>query len=386
MKKKLNDVLVHIGCNDYDLELFEGQYPLENGMAYNSYVFLDEKVCVMDGMDEACVTDWLVQLEEVLSGRAVDYAVVQHVEPDHAAGLKYLIEKYPEMTVVSSAKAFTFLAQFGTDIPLEKRITVKEGDTLILGSRTLSFVTAPMVHWPEVIMTYDAADRILFSADGFGKFGTLDADEDWDDEARRYYINIVGKYGQQVQMALKKAAKLDIAMICPLHGPVLDENLGHYLDLYQTWSSYGIQTEGVLVVYSSMYGHTKEAAGEMAQVLLEKGASTVVLADLIRQHPSETVSQAFRFGKMILASPTEENALMPAMSDFLHRLAGKGYQNRKVGIIENGSWAPQSGKLMKTELENMKNISVCENMVHIRSALKPENYDEIRALAEEILA
>lgn len=386
MKRQLNDVLWHIGCDDHEIVLFEGQYPLENGMAYNSYVFLDEKVCIMDGMDEACVSDWLTQLDEVLGGRAADYVVVQHVEPDHAAGLKYLLEKFPQMQVVSSAKAFTFLAQFGTEIAGERRIVVNENDTLALGSRTLTFVTTPMVHWPEVIMTYDAADRILFSADGFGKFGTLDTDEEWDCEARRYYFNIVGKYGRQVQAALKKAAKLDIAVICPLHGPVLEEDLAHYLNLYQIWSSYGVETEGVFIAYSSMYGNTRAAALEMAQVLEEMGCPKVAVTDLMQEMTSEAVEDAFRYGKMIVASPTEENALMPVMNDFLYRLEGKGYQNKKVGIIENGSWVPQSGKLMKQYFEGMKNVAVCENMVHIKSSMQAVNHDQIRALAEEILA
>lgn len=378
-----NDIR-YIGVNDHDIDLFEGQYAVPDGMAYNSYVILDEKVAVMDTVDQNFGKEWLGNLESALNGRKPDYLVVQHMEPDHSANIAVFMEQYPEATVVSSAKAFVMMKNFfGTDYA-QRRIVVGEGDTLSLGRHVLSFVTAPMVHWPEVIVTYDAFDKVLFSADGFGKFGALDVEQDWACEARRYYMGIVGKYGMPVQTLLKKAAKLDIQTICPLHGPVLTENLGYYLNLYNIWSSYGVESEGVVIAYTSVYGNTKKGAELLAQRLTEKGCPKVVLTDLARDDMAEAVEDAFRYGKLVLASPTYNGDVFPFMHTFIHHLTERGYQNRTVAFMENGSWAPTAAKVMKKMLEGSKNITFAENTVTITSALSEKSENQIEALAQEL--
>lgn len=378
-----NDIR-YIGVNDHDIDLFEGQYAVPDGMAYNSYVILDEKVAVMDTVDQNFGKEWLGNLESALNGRKPDYLVVQHMEPDHSANIAVFMEQYPEATVVSSAKAFVMMKNFfGTDYA-QRRIVVGEGDTLSLGRHVLSFVTAPMVHWPEVIVTYDAFDKVLFSADGFGKFGALDVEQDWACEARRYYMGIVGKYGMPVQTLLKKAAKLDIQTICPLHGPVLTENLGYYLNLYNIWSSYGVESEGVAIAYTSVYGNTKKGAELLAQRLTEKGCPKVVLTDLARDDMAEAVEDAFRYGKLVLASPTYNGDVFPFMHTFIHHLTERGYQNRTVAFMENGSWAPTAAKVMKKMLEGSKNITFAENTVTITSALSEKSENQIEALAQEL--
>ena len=378
-----NDIK-YIGVNDHQVDLFEGQYVVPNGMAYNSYVILDEKIAVMDTVDQNFGEAWLANLASVLEGRKPDYLVVHHMEPDHSANIDLFLNTYPEATVVSSAKAFTMMKQFfGTDYA-DRRIVVGEGDKLSLGVHELTFVTAPMVHWPEVIVSYDSADKVLFSADGFGKFGALDAEEDWACEARRYYIGIVGKYGAQVQALLKKAAALDIAIICPLHGPVLTENLGYYINLYDIWSSYRVESEGVLIAYTSIYGNTKEAVELLEQKLLEKGCPKVAVADLARDDMAEAVEDAFRYGKIVLATTTYNGDIFPFMKEFIHHLTERNYQNRTVGIIENGSWAPVAGKVMHKMLEGSKNLTFTENNVKIFSSMNDANRAEIEALAEEL--
>ena len=378
-----NDIK-YIGVNDHQVDLFEGQYVVPNGMAYNSYVILDEKIAVMDTVDQNFGEAWLANLASVLEGRKPDYLVVHHMEPDHSANIDLFLNTYPEATVVSSAKAFTMMKQFfGTDYA-DRRIVVGEGDKLSLGVHELTFVTAPMVHWPEVIVSYDSADKVLFSADGFGKFGALDAEEDWACEARRYYIGIVGKYGAQVQALLKKAAALDIAIICPLHGPVLTENLGYYINLYDIWSSYRVESEGVLIAYTSIYGNTKEAVELLEQKLLEKGCPKVAVADLARDDMAEAVEDAFRYGKIVLATTTYNGDVFPFMKEFIHHLTERNYQNRTVGIIENGSWAPVAGKVMHKMLEGSKNLTFTENNVKIFSSMNDANRAEIEALAEEL--
>ena len=373
----------YIGVNDHQVDLFEGQYDVPNGMAYNSYVIMDEKVAVMDTVDQNFGDAWLANLEKELNGRKPDFLVVQHMEPDHSANIDVFLSKYPEATVVSSSKAFTMMKQFfGTDYA-ERRIVVGEGDTLSLGVHTLTFVTAPMVHWPEVIVTYDSYDKVLFSADGFGKFGALDVEEDWACEARRYYIGIVGKYGPQVQALLKKAATLDIAIICPLHGPVLTENLGYYINLYDIWSSYRVESEGVVVAYTSIYGNTKKAAALLAEKLEAKGVK-VALTDLARDDMHEAVEDAFRYGKLVLATTTYNGDIFPFMKEYIHHLTERNYQNRTVAFIENGSWAPMAGRIMKKMLEGSKNLTFAENTVKIFSAMNDENIAQIDALVEEL--
>lgn len=374
----------YIGVNDHDVDLFEGQYTVENGMSYNSYVILDEKVAVMDTVDAHFGVEWLQNLETELNGRRPDYLVVQHMEPDHSANIAVFMETYPEAQIVSSAKAFIMMQQFfGTDFP-ERKIVVGEGSTLELGRHTLTFVTAPMVHWPEVIVTYDSTDKVLFSADGFGKFGALDVEEDWTDEARRYYIGIVGKYGAQVQALLKKAAALDIAIICPLHGPVLNENLGYYLDKYNTWSSYAVEDKGVVIAYTSVYGHTKEAVEELAEKLNQRGCPNVVVADLARCDMAEVVADAFRYSKLVLATTTYNATIFPHMQNFIDHLTARNYQGRTVGMIENGAWAPMAAKVMKKMLETSKNLTYTDTTVTVKCALNDASRAQIDALADEL--
>lgn len=374
----------YIGVNDHDVDLFEGQYTVENGMSYNSYVILDEKVAVMDTVDAHFGVEWLQNLETELNGRRPDYLVVQHMEPDHSANIAVFMETYPEAQIVSSAKAFVMMQQFfGTDFP-ERKVVVGEGSTLKLGRHTLTFVTAPMVHWPEVIVTYDSADKVLFSADGFGKFGALDVEEDWADEACRYYIGIVGKYGAQVQALLKKAAALDIAIICPLHGPVLNENLGYYLDKYNTWSSYAVEDEGVVIAYTSVYGHTKEAVEELAEKLNQRGCPNVVVADLARCDMAEAVADAFRYSKLVLATTTYNATIFPHMQNFIDHLTARNYQGRTVGMIENGAWAPMAAKVMKKMLETSKNLTYTDTTVTVKCALNDASRAQIDALADEL--
>lgn len=374
----------YIGVNDHDVDLFEGQYTVENGMSYNSYVILDEKVAVMDTVDAHFGVEWLQNLETELNGRRPDYLVVQHMEPDHSANIVVFMETYPEAQIVSSAKAFVMMQQFfGTDFP-ERKVVVGEGGTLKLGRHTLTFVTAPMVHWPEVIVTYDSTDKVLFSADGFGKFGALDVEEDWADEARRYYIGIVGKYGAQVQALLKKAAALDIAIICPLHGPVLNENLGYYLDKYNTWSSYAVEDEGVVIAYTSVYGHTKEAVEELAEKLNQRGCPNVVVADLARCDMAEAVADAFRYSKLVLATTTYNATIFPHMQNFIDHLTARNYQGRTVGMIENGAWAPMAAKVMKKMLETSKNLTYTDTTVTVKCALNDASRAQIDALADEL--
>ena len=378
-----NDIQ-YAGVNDHELDLFEGQYKVENGMAYNSYVILDEKIAVMDTVDGLFTEEWLKNVQDAVQTRCPDYLIVQHMEPDHSANIAIFMEKYPEAVVVSSAKAFVMMQQFfGTDFA-DRRIVVKEGDTLSLGKHTLAFVEAPMAHWPEVIVTYDSFDKVLFSADGFGKFGALDVEEDWACEARRYYIGIVGKYGMQVQKLLKKAAALDIQIICPLHGPVLTEDLGYYLNLYDIWSSYRPESEGVLIAYTSVYGNTKNAVELLEAKLLEKGCPKVTVADLARDDMAEAVEDAFRYDKLVLATTTYNADIFPFMKEFIHHLTERNYQNRTVAFVENGSWAPTAAKTMKKMLENSKNLTFTETSVCVRSALNEESASQIEKLAEEL--
>ncbi len=374
----------YVGVNDHDVDLFEGQYVVPNGMAYNSYVILDEKIAVMDTVDARFGQEWLDQIGALLGDRHPDYLIVQHMEPDHSANIARFMEQYPDTTVVSSAKAFAMMKQFfGTDYA-DRQVVIKEGDTLCLGKHTLAFVAAPMVHWPEVMVTYDTCDKVLFSADGFGKFGALDVDEDWACEARRYYIGIVGKFGVQVQNLLKKAATLDIQIICPLHGPVLTENLGYYLNLYNTWSSYQPEEDGVVIAYTSVYGHTKEAVDLLADKLRAKGCPNVILHDLARADMAEAVEDAFRYSKLVLATITYNAGIFPFMRDFIEHLTDRNYQNRTVAFMENGSWAPTAAKGMKALLENSKKLTFAENTVRILSALSDDSRAQIEALADEL--
>ena len=373
----------YIGVNDHQVDLFEGQYVVPNGMSYNSYVILDEKIAVMDTVDQNFGEAWLANLEAVLEGRKPDYLVVHHMEPDHSANIDVFLNTYPEAIVVSSAKAFAMMKGFfGTDYA-DRRIVVGEGSTLSLGNHVLTFVTAPMVHWPEVIVSYDSLDKVLFSADGFGKFGALDVEEEWACEARRYYIGIVGKYGAQTQALLKKAAGLDIAIICPLHGPVLKENLGYYINLYDIWSSYKVEDEGVVIAYTSIYGNTRKAALLLAEKLEKKGV-TVSVHDLARTDMAEAVEDAFRYSKLVLATTTYNGDVFPFMKEYIHHLTERNYQNRKVAFVENGSWAPVAGKVMAKMLEGSKNLTFAENNVKIFSALSQESIAQIEALAEEL--
>ena len=374
----------YVGVNDHQVDLFEGQYVVPNGMSYNSYVILDEKVAVMDTVDRNFTHQWLDNLQTVLEGRKPEYLVIQHMEPDHSANIMNFLKVYPEATVVSSAKAFTMMKQFFGDDFEGRRIVVGEGDTLALGKHTLAFVAAPMVHWPEVIVTYDTCDKVLFSADGFGKFGALDISEDWADEARRYYIGIVGKYGPQVQALLKKAAGLDISIICPLHGPVLTENLGYYINLYDIWSSYRVESEGIVVAYTSVYGHTKAAVELLAQKLREKGCPKVVVHDLARCDMAKAVEDAFRYGKLVLATTTYNADIFPFMKEFIHHLTERNYRNRTIGLVENGTWAPLAAKVMTKMFEGCKNLTFTDTTVRILSALNEDSKAQIEAMANEL--
>jgi len=381
---KITNDIRYVGVNDHRIDLFEGQYVVPNGMAYNSYVIMDEKIAVMDTVDKNFTHEWLDQIDNTLNGRKPDYLIIQHMEPDHSANIANFMRVYPEATVVSSAKAFQMMLNFfGTDFA-DNRIVVGDGSTLSLGRHELTFVTAPMVHWPEVIVTYDAYDKVLFSADGFGKFGALDVEEDWACEARRYYIGIVGKYGVQVQNLLKKAAGLDIQIICPLHGPVLSENLGYYLNLYDIWSSYRVESEGIVIAYTSVYGNTKAAVELLAEKLREKGCPKVVVNDLARCDMAEAVEDAFRYGKLVLATTTYNADVFPFMREFIHHLTERGYRNRTIAMIENGSWAPQAIKVMRNMLENSKDITYTENNVRIMSALNAESKQQLLNLADEL--
>ena len=380
----ITDSILYVGVDDKTLDLFESQYMIPNGVSYNSYVILDEKVAVMDTVDARATEEWLANLEQALSGRKVDYLVVSHMEPDHASNIKNLIDKYPEMQVVGNAKTFSMIPQFFDVDISERTVVVKEGDTLSLGKHTLQFFMAPMVHWPEVMVSYEQSEKILFSADGFGKFGALDADEAWTCEARRYYFNIVGKYGAQVQALLKKAATLDIQMICPLHGPILKEDLEYYIGKYDIWSKYEPEEEGVFIAYASIHGNTAKAAKKLAEMLEEKGAKRVAIADLSRDDMAEAVEDAFRHSKLVVASSTYDGGLFPCMEDFLLHLKAKNYQKRTVAIMENGSWAPMAAKKMKEILESMKAITICEPIVSIKSTMKEENLKTMEELAEKL--
>ena len=385
---KITDDIVYVGVNDHQVDLFEGQYPVPNGMAYNSYLVKDEKLTVFDTVDQHFACEWLDNLQRELGGKSPDYLVVQHMEPDHAANVATFMETFPSAKIVSSAKAFAMMVDFfGTDWP-DRRIVVKEGDTLSTGRHTFAFVAAPMVHWPEVIVTYDTCDKVLFSADGFGKFGANDVvdPEGWDCEARRYYIGIVGKYGVPVTALLKKAAGLDIKIICPLHGPVLDtpEAIGHAIGQYTTWASYAVESEGILIAYTSVYGHTKAAVEKLAELLKTKGCPKVVVADLARDEMFETVEDAFRYGKIVLATTTYNGEIFPFMRTFISHLTERNYQNRTIGLVENGSWAPMAAKVMKGLFEKSKNITFCENVVTVKSALNAQSTATLEALAEEL--
>ena len=374
----------YVGVNDHEVDLFEGQYIVPNGMAYNSYVILDEKTAVMDTVDRRFVQQWLGNVVSALGGRKPDYLIIQHMEPDHAGSIDDFMRAYPDTKIVSSAKSFTMMKQFFRKEYEDRRVVVDEGSTLELGKHTLAFVTAPMVHWPEVIVTYDSCDKVLFSADGFGKFGALDVEEEWDCEARRYYIGIVGKYGAQVQRLLKKAAGLDISIICPTHGPVLKENLAHYINLYDTWSSYRVESEGIMIAYTSVYGHTKAAVEYLADKLREKHCPKVVVTDLAREDMAEAVEDAFRYGKLVLATTTYNADIFPFMRTFIEHLTERNYQNRTVALMENGSWAPQAARVMKGMLEECKNITFAKNSVHIMSAPDPDSFGQIEILANEL--
>ena len=380
----ITDTIKYIGVNDRDIDLFEGQYIVENGMAYNSYAVIGDKIAIMDTVDAAFGEEWLGNIKAVLGDKAPDYLVVQHMEPDHSANINLFMQTYPEAQIVASAKAFVMMKQFYGSDYADRQIVVSEGSTLSLGNRELTFVTAPMVHWPEVIVTYDSMDKVLFSADGFGKFGAWDADEDWACEARRYYFGIVGKYGAQVQALLKKAANLDIEKICPLHGPVLTENLGYYINLYDIWSSYGVETEGVVIAFTSVYGNTKKAVELLAEKLREKGCPKVVVNDLARCDMAEAVEDAFRYGKIVLATTTYNGEMFPFMHEFLKHLSERFFQNKTVGFIENGTWALMAEKFMRRALESCKNLTYTEAGVHIKSAMNENNIAEIEALAEEL--
>ena len=381
---KVTEDIIYVGVNDHEVDLFEGQYDVPNGMAYNSYVVLDEKVAVFDTVDAHFKDEWLANLEEAFEGRTPDYLIVQHMEPDHAANIANFAEKYPEAKIVGNAKTFPMMKQFfGTDFA-DRQVIVKEGETLSTGKHNLTFVMAPMVHWPEVMMTYDTTDKIFFSADAFGKFGALDVEEEWDCEARRYYIGIVGKYGPMVQKLFAKVGSLEINAICPLHGPVLTENLGHYLNLYTIWSSYQVETEGTVIAYTSVYGNTKKAVELLAEKLTEEGCPKVVVTDLARDDMAEAVEYAFRYGKLILATTTYNGDIFPFMKEFINHLTERSYQNRKIGFVENGSWAPMAAKIMKAAFEKSKNITFADTTVTVRSAVNEESEAQIAALAKEM--
>ena len=382
---RISDDILYIGVDDGDLDLFESQYEVPNGVSYNSYLIIDDKIAVMDTADTKVSEKWLSNLEKALGGRKPDYLVISHLEPDHAGNIRAAAEKYPEMKLVLNSKSAAMIVQF-FEIDIEKRgIIVKEGEELNLGRHTLKFIMAPMVHWPEVMVEYEKTEKILFSADGFGKFGTLDTDEEWDCEARRYYFNIVGKYGAQVQALLKKAAALDIKMICPLHGPILKENLGHYIERYSVWSSYEPEEEGVFVAYASIHGNTAAAALKMAEILKAKGAKKIEVMDLAREDMAEAVENAFRYSSMILAAASYDAGVFPCMEDFLHHLKSKNYQNRKIGIIENGSWAPSAAKTIRGILDGMKNIRIAEPAVTIKSVMKDADIQKKDEIAESVI-
>lgn len=384
---RITDDILYVGVNDHNIDLFEGHYIVPNGMAYNSYVINDEKIAVMDTVDAAFGDEWLKNIADVLNGATPDYLIVQHMEPDHSANIQKFLEVYPNTKVVGNAKTFTMIGNFFRDLKLadENKLEVKNKDTLTLGKHELTFVFAPMVHWPEVMVTYDGKDKVLFSADGFGKFGALDVEEDWDCEARRYYIGIVGKYGAQVQNLLKVAATLDIQIICPLHGPVLTENLEHYIGQYNTWSSYGTESEGVMIAYTSVYGNTKKAVELLAEKLKEKGCPKVVVTDLAREDMAEAVEEAFRYGKIVLASTTYNGDVFPFMKTFIEHLTERNYQNKTIGLIENGSWASMAGKVMTGMFEKSKNITWLETSVKIMSSMDEQNKADIEKMAEELM-
>ena len=384
---RITDDILYVGVNDHNIDLFEGHYIVPNGMAYNSYVINDEKIAVMDTVDAAFGDEWLKNIADVLNGATPDYLIIQHMEPDHSANIQKFLEVYPNTKVVGNAKTFTMIGNFFRDLKLadENKLEVKNKDTLTLGKHELTFVFAPMVHWPEVMVTYDSKDKVLFSADGFGKFGALDVEEDWDCEARRYYIGIVGKYGAQVQNLLKVAATLDIQIICPLHGPVLTENLEHYIGQYNTWSSYGTESEGVMIAYTSVYGNTKKAVELLAEKLKEKGCPKVVVADLAREDMAEAVEDAFRYGKIVLASTTYNGDVFPFMKTFIEHLTERNYQNKTIGLIENGSWASMAGKVMTGMFEKSKNITWLETSVKIMSSMDEQNKADIEKMAEELM-
>ena len=384
LSMKITDDILYIGVNDHDVDLFEGQYVVPNGMSYNSYVIMDEKIAVMDTVDIRFGEEWLKNLAAALNGRKPDYLIVQHMEPDHSANTAKFLTLYPEAKVVASQKAFAMMKNFFGDDYADRRVVVGEGDTLALGKHTLAFVTAPMVHWPEVIVTYDVCDKVLFSADGFGKFGALDVEEEWACEARRYFIGIVGKYGFQVQSLLKKAAGLDIQIICPLHGPVLTENLGYYIGLYDVWSSYSVESEGVVIAYTSIYGNTRKAVELLADKLRAAGCPKVVVTDLAREDMAEAVEDAFRYGKLVLATTTYNGDIFPFMNTFIHGLVERNYQNRTIAFIENGSWTPTAAKTMRNLFANSKNITFAENTVTIMSALDDQSMAQLDALAAEL--
>lgn len=385
MIEKVTDTIINVGINDYNTTLFESQYMLEAGMAYNSYAILDDKVVIMDTVDSTVEEEWFENLEEVLDGRIVDYVVVQHMEPDHSGSLARLIEKYPDIKIVGNAKTFPMMKNF-FDIDIEdKKIVVSEGDTLELGNHILTFVMAPMVHWPEVMVTYESSEKVLFSADAFGKFGTRDADEDWACEARRYYFNIVGKYGMQVQMLLKKATAFDIHRICPLHGPVLSENLEYYIDKYDTWSSYEPEDRGIFIAHASIHGNTAKAAEKLKEILEEAGAEKVAIADLCREDMHESVEDAFRYDRLVLAASSYDADVFPPMAEFLHHLKSRNYQKRTVAIMENGSWGPTAARAIKAELEGMKELQIVEPVITIRSTMKPENVEQMKVLARALV-
>lgn len=385
MNINISDAIKYIGVDDKDIDLFESQYIVPNGISYNSYVILDEKICVLDTVDKRKTDDWVANLENVLDGKTPDYLIINHLEPDHASNIQLLADKYPDMKLVGNAKTFNMLPQF-FDIDLTDRtVTVKEGDSLNLGEHTLSFYMAPMVHWPEVMVTYESSEKVLFSADGFGKFGALDTEEDWACEARRYYFNICGKYGVQVQALLKKAAKLDIEKICPLHGPILTENLGYYINLYDTWSKYEPEVDGIFIAYCSIHGNTEKAALKLYDILKEKTDKKIAISDLSRSDMAENIEDAFKYSTLVVAAPSYDGGVFPVMNDFLHHLKIKGYKNRKVAMIENGSWAPCAIKSMMPYFEEMKGIEVCDTKVTVRSTMTAENEAQLAELADSVI-
>ena len=383
-KTYISESIKYIGVDDRETDLFEGQYIIPNGVSYNSYVIFDEKIAVMDTVDKIATDKWVENLEKALNGKAPDYLVISHMEPDHASNVKLFAEKYPNAKLVGNSKTFAYMPHFFNLNVEDRKVVVKEGDTLELGQHTLTFMMAPMVHWPEVMVAYDSKDKVLFSADGFGKFGALDADEDWTCEARRYYFNIVGKYGAQVQALLKKTASLDIQTICPLHGPILNENLSYYIDKYDIWSSYRPEDKGVMIAYGSMHGNTKQAALELKALLEERGVQKVAVADLTRDDMAEAIEDAFRYDRLVVACPTYDGALFPAVEDFLYHLKIKNYQSRRVALIENGTWAPMAGKKMKEYFEGMKNITLCDTAVTVKSTLNEASVEQLKALADEL--